>query len=151
MQFLNDIVELGFIRPDNAPDENAAAVIPSDIGQPEMEIAEKTIFWWHDESCFHANEDQPPYWGDGTMHSIRPKSQGSGLMVSDFIEEKGGYLSLSDELYEAGKQQNPQLRKSARVIFQYGQAREGYWNNDTFMEQVEAAVDVAEVRKVPTV
>ncbi len=71
------------------------------------------------------------------MHSIRPKSQGSGLMVSDFTEEEGGYLSLSDELYEAGNQQNPQLRKSARVIFQYGQAREGYWNNDTFMEQVK--------------
>ena len=112
VQFLNDMVELGFICPGNAPDESAAAAIPPDIQQPEKEVAEKTTFWWHDESCFHANEDQPIYWGDGTMHSIHSKSQGAGLMVSDYIEEKAGYLSLSDELHEAGKQQNPQTTTS---------------------------------------
>lgn len=34
----------------------------------------------------------------GLMTSIiKPKSCGSGLMVSDFVEEYGGFLELSDE------------------------------------------------------
>ena len=31
---------------------------------------------------------------------IKPKGKGSSIMVSEFIEEKDGYLALSDEQYE---------------------------------------------------
>ena len=137
------MAELGFICPGN---ESAAAAIPPDIQQPEKEVAEKTVFWWLDESCFHANEDQPIYWGDGTMRSIHSKSQGAGLMVSDFIEDKAGYLSLSDELYE---QQNHsfenQLELSSSMVKHMRDI------GITFMEQVKAAVDnIAEVKYPPS-
>ena len=36
-----------------------------------------------------------------------PKSKGSGIMASDFIEERAGYLHLSDEEYERAKQTDP--------------------------------------------
>ena len=31
---------------------------------------------------------------------MKPKGKGSSIMVSEFIEEKDGYLALSDEEYE---------------------------------------------------
>ena len=57
--------------------------------------------------------------------------------MSEFIEEKDGYLALSDEQYEfevANTDEN--VNKSARAILEIGEHREGYWNNDRFMEQM---------------
>ena len=30
---------------------------------------------------------------------LRPKSKGSGIMVSDFVDERQGYLALTEEEY----------------------------------------------------
>ena len=65
-------------------------------------------------------------------------------MVSDFIEERDGYLAIPDALYETVKQHDPTVPQSARVIFEYGKNCDGYWNNELFMEQMEMAVKVAE-------
>ena len=65
-------------------------------------------------------------------------------MVSEFIEEWGGYLALSDQQYEL--EQNPDIEKSCRAIMEIGEQREGYWNSDCFMEQVAKAVKIAEVK-----
>ena len=62
-------------------------------------------------------------------------------MLSEFIEEWGGYLALPDQQYEL--EQNPDIEKSCHVI---GEQREGYWNSDRFMEQVAKAVKIAEVK-----
>ena len=48
-------------------------------------------------------------------------------MVSDFIEERGGYLHLTDDEFERAKQTDPTIRKYARQLLEYGEAREGYW------------------------
>ena len=42
-------------------------------------------------------------WKDQTMQVMRPKGRGAGLMVSDFIEERDGYLAIPDALYETVK------------------------------------------------
>jgi len=42
-------------------------------------------------------------WAEKGKQPIRPNGQGQGIMVSDFIEEHGGYLRLSNEEYEAAK------------------------------------------------
>ena len=45
---------------------------------------------------------------------IRPKSKGSGIMISDFISEQSGYLSLTDDEYERAKQKYPTIKTYAR-------------------------------------
>ena len=47
---------------------------------------------YHDESIFNANEAQTWMWRTLDKPAILPKTRGSGIMVSDFIEEhKEGY------------------------------------------------------------
>ena len=43
-------------------------------------------------------------WGTSESQLIRPKSRGSGIMVSDFITEKDGFLQLTEEEYQAAKE-----------------------------------------------
>ena len=38
----------------------------------------------------------------------------------------------------------PFMPQSAHVLFEYGQNRDGYWNDDCFMKQMETAIKVAE-------
>ncbi len=55
---------------------------------------------------------------------MRPKSQGSSIMVSDFIEEKGGYLHFTGEEYEHAKETMPTIRQYARQLLEYREAKE---------------------------
>ena len=48
---------------------------------------------------------------------MKPKSKGSGIMVSDFIEEHSGFLALNDEEYECAKAANPNAKKYAGEFF----------------------------------
>ena len=74
-----------------------AALLPDVTVSPQ---SDNTIFWFHDESSYNANDNQTTIWKDSTMQVIKPKSRGAGLMVSDFIEERDGYLSLSQSMHE---------------------------------------------------
>ena len=96
----------------------------------------KTIVLFHDESTFQANGDQPTIWAQPGTVVMRPKSKGSGIMVSDFIKERGGYLHLSDDEFERAKQADPTVRKYARQLLEYGEARERYWTSKKFMRQI---------------
>ena len=44
----------------------------------------RKLFLFHDETTF---QDQPTVWAQKGTNVIRPKSKGSGIMVSDFICE----------------------------------------------------------------
>ena len=77
-----------------------------------------------------------------------PKSKGSRIMVSDFIEEKGGYLHLTDSEHDNIKEADPTIRKYARQLFEYGEAKEGYWTSEKFMSQIKEAEKIA-VAKYP--
>ena len=59
-------------------------------------------------------------------HILSPKSKGSGIMVSDFVDERCGYLSLTDDEFSLARLTNPNIRKQARQFFEYGESREGY-------------------------
>ena len=61
--------------------------LPDDIGSPTLECTAKNIFIFHDESTFNANGDESLQWGRTESQIIRPKSRGSGNMVSDFFTE----------------------------------------------------------------
>ena len=79
---------------------------------------------------------------------MHPKSKGSGIMVSDFIEEEGGYLHLTDEEFEHAKQNDPAISKHARQLLEYGEAHESYWTSEKFMKQIRRAEKIA-VAKYP--
>ncbi len=61
-------------------------------------------------------------------------------MVSDFLDEHDGWLKLSDEQFEVAHGLDKTLKQEARVLLEYGENRDGYWNNEKFMEQVAHTV-----------
>ena len=84
------MVGLGFLNQHNAPTEEAKQALPSDLECPSSDVLDKTVIIFHDKSTFRANDDQPTLWAEKGISVMRPKSKGSGIMVSDLIEEKGG-------------------------------------------------------------
>ena len=42
-------------------------------------------------------------WGESEWQAILPKTKGSGIMVSDFVEENGGFIELSPEAFKSAK------------------------------------------------
>ena len=75
---------------------------------------------------------------------LRPKSKGSGIRVSDFIDERNGYLALTNEEYLKASKDDPAVTKEARQLLAYGENREGYWTCAKFMHQLEAAMKICE-------
>ena len=79
----------------------------------------------HDESSFHANEEQ-------TWQRVEKRSQFCILkvkMLRDFIEKHGWYLWYSPEEHELAKLPVlfvPDLPTRAHVVFKFG---DGYWNS----------------------
>ena len=66
-------------------------------------------------------------------------------MVRDFITEYTGYLSFNDEEFQEACRNSPSIME-ARVLWRYGVADQGYWDNDNFTEQVKVAAEITEVK-----
>lgn len=88
-------------------------------------------------------------WTEKGKQPIRPKGKGWDIMVSDFIEEHGGYLQLSDKEYKSAK--NSPLTQvcgkregscSSLGLHEY----EGYWDREKFLNQVEHSIKIAEIK-----
>ena len=140
----HDILAGTHLPPPLCSDEPSDALMSS--GNDEPSPRRKLVLIFHDESIFHSNDDQGWMWGEKGKTILKPKGQGRGIMVSDFIDEHNGYLALTDAEYEQGKQTYPDLQQQARKLLKYGAEFEGYWNNDKFLEQVEAAIKIAKVK-----
>ena len=141
-----DCVPLVFLNTANAPTPEAAQSLPEDLEHPSEEQIAKTIVIFHNESTFQANDDQLKFWGTEDMTFLRPKSKGAGIMVSDFIEEKNGYLKLTDAPYELAKQSHPNIKQQACAFLEYEENKEGYWTSEKFMAQIEDVATIAEVK-----
>ena len=76
-KFLRKMTECGFLRPDNAPTEEAAQALPTDVPHMTKEEGEKYIVWWHDESAYNTSEDTPILWGEKGKVPIKLKGKGS--------------------------------------------------------------------------
>ena len=48
------------------------------------------------------------------VYMIMPRSKGSGIMVSDFID-RSGYLKLGNEEFSKAKEEDPTVKQYARV------------------------------------
>lgn len=142
--FLRQLISHGFLNPSNAPSEEAKKALPEDLVSPSQAVLDKTIVFFHDESTFQSNDDQATFWGTKGTHVMRPKSKGAGIMVSDYIDERNGYLALTNDEYSRAKVTDPNIRRQAREFLEYGESKEGYWTSDKFMNQMEMAVAIAE-------
>jgi len=145
-KFLRQMISSGFLTKETAPSEEAKQAFPDDIESPPLARREKNIFIFHDESTFNANDDESLQWGKSDSQIIRPKSRGSGIMVSDFITENDGYLRLTQAEYDAKKQTDPDICMGARVLIEYGESRDGYWTGTKFMQQMHSVVKIAETK-----
>ena len=145
-EFIKKMIEVGYLHPDQAPTPEAQRAFPATIPLPPMESREKTVVIFHDESTFSANDDQTVQWGVRGEGMLRPKSKGSGIMVSDFVDEHIGYLALTDSQYAMASERDITITQSARRTLEYGESRGGYWTCDKFMMQMEVAVKIADIR-----
>ena len=104
------------------------------------------VLFFHDESTFHSNEDQRWMWAEKGKQPIRPKGLGQSIMVSDFVDEFNGLLTLTEGEFERGRLMYPDLKKKAGVLLKYGVESEGYWNNEKFIKQVEDVIKIVNVK-----
>ena len=124
---------------------------PSPADSPPSETNDKKlVVIYHDESIFNVNEaPQTWMWGAADKPAILPKTKGSGIMVSDFIDEHHGFLRLSSEELEDARALDTNFLEQARELFEYGAAREGYWTGEKSMKQIEKASKIAEFKYLP--
>lgn len=80
------MIEFGFLHPEQAPTPEAQLAFPNDVALASTITREKTVIIFYDESTFNTNDDQTTQWGMKCEGMLRPKSKGSGIMVSDFID-----------------------------------------------------------------
>ena len=58
---------------------------------PELEEGQlRIIAQFHDESCFHANDEARNLWLQAGEQPLRKKSRGRLIHVSDFVNEEDG-------------------------------------------------------------
>ena len=146
-KLLRKMIGLGFLNEANAPTAEVLVALRNvNIPSPGQERIDKTVFIFHDESTFQVNENQPTFWAEKGISVMRPKSRGSRLMVSDFIEEKNGYLALTQEEYDKEKVTNPSIRMYARELLEYGEAKNGYWTSNKFIKQIKKAIRIADIK-----
>ena len=85
-------------------------------------------------------------WGTGDEPCLQPKTKGSGIMVSDYVDQHSGFLKLSDEEHALACARDAKFPKSARVLLEYGAEKQGYWTGEKFMENVKEAVRIAKFK-----
>ena len=119
---------------------------PPTVRDEREEEKKDLVVIYHDESIYNSNEGQTWMWGEEERPALLPKTKGSGLMVSDFVDEHDGFLCLSHQQHQQAKATNPSIQQHTRVVFEYGSERGGYWTGDRFMAQMKTACDIAEIK-----
>ncbi|TDL26508.1 hypothetical protein BD410DRAFT_881969 [Rickenella mellea] len=105
----------------------------------------------HDESTFYANDRRKTKWEHADSMRPEPKGEGASLMVSDFLTTKWGRLVHNEQYVHHLSRainylQSVLILREARILFKAGKNRDGYFNNDQLVEQVENAMDIFEER-----
>ncbi len=122
--FMKEMIRVGFLHPDQAPTPKAQLSFPTDLPLASSEARDKLVVIFHD-----ANDDETLQWGVKGEGMLHPKSKGSGIMVSDFIDERIGFLALTDEEFKEANAKDITIRQRARETLEYGESREGSTNS----------------------
>ena len=102
-EFIHKIIKIGFLHFTNAPTDEAVKNFPEDIDPPTEERRLKSVVFFHDKTNFNSNEDQSLQWGLKGDKMMKPNGRGTGIMLSDFVEEKCGFLALTESEYQGTK------------------------------------------------
>ena len=140
-EFLQQLKQLKDTHRPPPPCSDERAATPSLIA----ESMKRLVLIYHDESIFN-NEGQLWMWAAEDMVVLRPKLKGSGIMVSDFIDQHSGFLRLNEEEQALAQSRDPEFPVEARALLEYGAEREGYWTGNKFMKNVEDAARIAEFK-----
>ena len=105
--------------------------------------ARPIILHMHDESIFHANDGERSFWGKEGDKVMKKKSLGSGIMVSDFINQQISWLQLIATQWEDAKKIYPDIPRTACITLEYGKNKESYFENKRFLDQVCGALQIA--------
>ena len=126
---------------------------PDDLhpGEPPLVVVSQ------DECAFHGCDDCPWEWCEEGRMSLKQKSRGSLLMVSEFLSELSGRLRCSKAEAEAYAAAHPASKiasllvsgqaeagVAARLILEPGATagKDKYFDNDQLIEQTKLAMEV---------
>ena len=71
------------------------------------------------------------------------KSKGWGIMISDFVEEYGGFLQLTNNELKRVQEIEPTFPRQAWEVFPLGKTFDGHWTNAHLMANVRKAAAIA--------
>jgi hypothetical protein len=101
-----------------------------------IEGQRRIIIQYHDESCFHANDDARNLWLRAGEQPLRKKGRGRLIHVSDFINEEDGRLVLMDA--------DGKITEDARVIIYPGSNGDSWWDTKQLLAQITSAIHIFE-------
>ena len=76
--------------PPPPPSDEMAAVPP-----PDAEHRKKLVLIFHEECVFSTNEGQLGAWATEDDSIIQLKTKGTGIMISDYVDQHSGFLHLT--------------------------------------------------------
>ena len=109
----------------------------------------KLVLIYHHETTFHNNEGRKAGWHVKGEWPLLPKDQGKSLMVSDFIDEFGGFLTLTEEELKRRDEEDPTVPLLAREVTEVGAQHDGCYDSDKFCLQVAKATRIAAFKYPP--
>ena len=127
--------------PPPAPSDEMAPVPP-----PDAEYRKKLVLIFHDECIFSTNEGQLWAWATENDSVIQPKTKGTGIMISDYIDQHNGFLRLTDAEIQLARSSQPTFPTTARATLEYGADKGGYWNSQKFLTNVKDAIKIAKFK-----
>ncbi|KAF8342449.1 hypothetical protein F5887DRAFT_1076054 [Amanita rubescens] len=96
----------------------------------------KSLDFFHDESCFTANEYKAKAWLAAGQTILQKKGRGRLIHVSEFINPITGHLAVRDK--------GGNITDEARKIIYPGSGGDPWWDTNQLLEQVKHAVSVFE-------
>ena len=82
-----EVLETTHAPPPRCSDDPVRLCREDDEGKKQL------VLIFHDESTFHSHDGQGWLWAEVGKQPIRPKGQGRGIMVSNFIDEHNGFFA----------------------------------------------------------
>ncbi|KAF9498601.1 hypothetical protein BDN71DRAFT_1530368 [Pleurotus eryngii] len=110
-----------------------------ELRQVEPKLAdgeEEIIPLFHDESCFHANDQTNRAWLQPGEQPLRKKERGRLIHVSDFINPETGRLVVIDK--------HGKITHDARKIIFPGSNGDAWWDTKQLLEQLKTAITIFE-------
>ena len=128
--------------------DNNGDIFSTPTGFTVPERAFRLILVTHDESTFYENDRCKSHWVNEHAKAVaEKKGEGQSIMVSDFLTSEWGRLTDGDEYENFLEMTIKRLTvnfREARVFFKAGKNRDGYFDSEDLLQQVENAIDIFE-------